>query len=61
MASLYAILGEKDRAFEWLDRADRGKDEWFLLIPVDPYVDPLRSDPRFAKLLEQAKNPIELK
>jgi TolB-like protein/Tfp pilus assembly protein PilF/predicted Ser/Thr protein kinase len=48
---IYADLGEKDKAFEWLEK---GYDERFLLhIKTDPAYDPLRSDPRFANLLRR--------
>ncbi len=54
-AVIYAALGEKDRAFEWLQKAyeDRSITAGgpFSLIKVQPEYDPLRSDPRWAALL----------
>jgi TolB-like protein/DNA-binding winged helix-turn-helix (wHTH) protein/tetratricopeptide (TPR) repeat protein len=57
MTRLYAARGEKERAFEWFDKAlqtssddVRGQAE---MIRYDPLLDPLRSDPRFADLLRQ--------
>jgi len=51
-AVIYVGLGEKDKAFEWLDKAfderSVGHD-----IRVSPAYDPLRSDPRFADLLRR--------
>jgi len=52
MATIYAGLGEKDQAFAWLDRAYQERsDNLVLFIKVDPQIDNLRSDPRFANLL----------
>lgn len=52
MATIYAGLGDKDQAFAWLDRAyEERSDNLVLFIKVDPQVDNLRSDTRFASLL----------
>ncbi len=52
MASLFARLGEKDQAFVWLEKA---YDERVHLeyLKVSPEWDNLRSDPRFASLLQR--------
>ncbi len=52
---IYAGLGEKDRAFEWMEKAynDRELGVGFGSIKVDPAYDPLRSDPRLADLLRR--------
>ena len=48
---MYVLLGERDRAFELLDRAYEEK-EWTLReLKVSPIWDTLRDDPRFVKLL----------
>ena len=53
IGTVYAALGETDRAFERLDRASEEK-AWSLVdLKQDPRFDPLRSDPRFAALLEK--------
>jgi eukaryotic-like serine/threonine-protein kinase len=56
-AIVYAGLGEKDKAFEWLEKAyaERSLGGPFLTlgIKVEPLYDPLRSDPRFADLLRR--------
>ena len=52
VAMIYAGLGDKDRAFEWLEKAY--KDHLYLLtLKVNPESDPLRSDPRFDALLRR--------
>jgi len=53
IAELYAILGEKDEAFKWLQRGYQDHAWWMTLLKVDPPLDPLRSDPRFKELLRK--------
>jgi eukaryotic-like serine/threonine-protein kinase len=57
MASIYVGLGEKDKAFAWLEKAyaDRslGGQTFTIGIKVDPHFDSLRSDPRFSDLLRR--------
>jgi len=57
IARLYADLGDKEEAFEWLDVADREHD--FLLRELNTafQVDSLRSDPRFAELVRKVGLP----
>jgi TolB-like protein/DNA-binding winged helix-turn-helix (wHTH) protein/Tfp pilus assembly protein PilF len=57
VALVYAGLGEKDRAFEWLERAYHVRDKGMLWLKVDPPLDPLRSDPRFEDLLRRMNFP----
>jgi len=50
---VYIGLGEKDRAFEWLERAYEER-IWHLgVLAADPMFDPLRSDPRFRNLVRR--------
>jgi DNA-binding winged helix-turn-helix (wHTH) protein/TolB-like protein/Tfp pilus assembly protein PilF len=52
MAQGYANLGDRDRAFEWLEKViERGRFEAY--IKVDPRFDQLRADPRFEVLLRR--------
>jgi DNA-binding winged helix-turn-helix (wHTH) protein/Tfp pilus assembly protein PilF len=53
VARLYLDLGDKDRAFEWLDRALSERDSNLLLLRSDHSWDALRNDPRFAALARQ--------
>ena len=57
IASIYAGLGNHDRAFELLERAYRERSEDLLLLKVDPRVAGLRSDPRFDRLLRRLGLP----
>jgi TolB-like protein len=54
---IYAQMGDKERAFAALDRAYAIKDAGLLGMKVDPFLDPLRSDPRFAALLRKMNFP----
>ncbi len=50
---IYAGLGEKDQAFEWLRKAYEERSFSMLYLKVDPRLDSLRSDPRFTDLLRR--------
>ena len=53
IALIYAGLGENDLAFEWLDRAFDERSSWLVSLNVEPMLDSLRPDPRFAGLLRR--------
>ena len=57
IARLYADLGDKEKAFEWLDTAYREHD--FLLKELNTAfeMDHLRADPRFAELVRKVGLP----
>jgi len=46
-------LGDKDKAFDWLEKGFQGRSEHMLYLGLEPLVDPLRSDPRFDSLLKR--------
>jgi TolB-like protein/DNA-binding winged helix-turn-helix (wHTH) protein/tetratricopeptide (TPR) repeat protein len=54
IARIHVGLGDRDRAFAWLERALAEHAPKLVLLRVDPRVDSLRSDPRFADLLRRA-------
>jgi TolB-like protein/DNA-binding winged helix-turn-helix (wHTH) protein/lipopolysaccharide biosynthesis regulator YciM len=63
-AEFYATVGDKERAFYWLERAYglhdtaiAGTDDPLGSIEVDPQFEPLRSDPRFKDLIRRMGLP----
>ena len=48
---LYAGLGQKDEAFRWLQKVEEDRSEMFAAVNVDPRLDALHSDSRFAAVL----------
>ncbi len=53
IAQNYALRGELDEAFVWLDRAFERRDSALVYAAGDPFLDNLRDDPRFENVLEQ--------
>lgn len=50
IAGVYTALGDKDKAFNWLDQAYDNRDFYLTELKVTPSLDPLRSDPRMKAL-----------
>ena len=62
LAMIAACVGDKDLAFEELDNIIRLPNPLsYGGLKLFPWWDPLRGDPRFEKLLEEAKQPVALK
>ncbi len=55
VAGVYLGRGDRDRAFEWLDRACSERCSLLGTLRVDPALDPLRGDERFGALLGCAR------
>jgi len=53
----YAGLGEKDQAFAWLERGYQDRDPNMTYLKIDPFLDNLHSDPRFADLVRRIGLP----
>lgn len=54
VAIVYAQMGEREKAFDWLQTALENHDPGCVELQVEPELEPLRSDPRFAQLIEAA-------
>ena len=50
---VYASLGDKEQALNWLERAYEEKEPWLFWLKVHPMVDSLRSEPRFQAVLRK--------
>jgi tetratricopeptide (TPR) repeat protein len=50
LARLYASIRDKDKAFEYLEKASQ-----LAVLKVDPQLDPLRNDPRYADLVRRVE------
>jgi eukaryotic-like serine/threonine-protein kinase len=57
IAQLYGDLGNKDQAFDWLNRAYQEHDTGLVNIRTDYTMDSLRSDPRYAELVRKIGLP----
>ncbi len=57
IATLYARLGEKEHALEWLEKGYQARDADMVDIATEPTFDFLRSDPRFTDLLRRVGLP----
>ncbi|HXZ93748.1 MAG TPA: hypothetical protein VEG36_12805, partial [Burkholderiales bacterium] len=57
VALVHAGLGDKEQAFAWLEKAFAERSHWLMWLRLDPRWKTLRSDPRFAGLVERLKYP----
>jgi tetratricopeptide (TPR) repeat protein len=57
IAEVHVSLGDKDEAFQWLERGFQERDSWLALLKVWPPFDPLRADPRYADLIRSMNFP----
>ena len=55
-AAVYCLLGESEKALDWLDKAYNEYDSWMFQLE-DPLWDPLRPHPRFQALLRRMQLP----
>ena len=52
-AMIYTGMGDKDNAFQWLDKAVAEHCDYLIFLDHDPMADPLRGDPRFGALIKK--------
>ncbi len=53
MAVIHIGLGEKDQAFDWMQKAYDDRSVWLVYLKIDPLFDPIRNDERFSELLRR--------
>jgi serine/threonine protein kinase/tetratricopeptide (TPR) repeat protein len=53
LASVYMALGDKDETLKWLEKGYEKRNWSLLQLKVQPFWDPLRSDPRFQDLVRR--------
>jgi hypothetical protein len=53
VAGIYAALGERDQAIEWLEKGYEERSGAMILLKSDPLWDDFRPDPRFQDLLRR--------
>ena len=62
LAFFYMQVGDKDKAFEWLNKALDEHSLKFTYLVADPGLDPIRTDPRYAALLKRVGlSPISIR
>ena len=59
LAEIYTALGEKDKAFKWLEAGLEQRQSWMPMIGQNPNFKPLRGDPRFQDLLRRMNLPSD--
>jgi serine/threonine protein kinase/tetratricopeptide (TPR) repeat protein len=57
IAEVYAWRGERDKAFEWLERAYATRDPGLCYVKSDQFLHSLQGDPRHAAMLARLKLP----
>ena len=57
VARIYVGVGEKEKAIDWLERADDERDFGLMFVKVDPVYDPLRGETRFQDLVRKIGIP----
>ncbi|MBV8782630.1 MAG: TIR domain-containing protein [Gammaproteobacteria bacterium] len=58
IAVVYALRNDREKAFEWLDRAWKKRDHGLVGLYADPFLKRFRSDPRFADLCRKVGLPV---
>ena len=58
IAAAYALRNDREKAFEWLDRAWKNRDQAVRGLYTDPFFKRFRSDPRFADLCRKVGLPV---
>ncbi len=51
-----ALIGNKDQAFEYLEKSLQRREWGIHILEVDPRLDSLRDDPRYAELVRRVQS-----
>jgi hypothetical protein len=57
-ALAHAGMGEKEQVFGWLEKAYQERSGWLVNLNVEPGLDRVRSDLRFADLVQRVGLPV---
>jgi len=57
LAQLYSVLGDRDHAIAWLEKAYEERDSYLPGLKVDAFWDNIRPDPRFQDLVRRMNFP----
>jgi len=60
VAQVFVALGDHEHALTWLERAVEERAPYVAEMAIEPALDPLRSDPRFVRLLKRLGLPTML-
>lgn len=55
-ATWQAQIGNKDEAFEYLEKSFQRREIWMCYLQVDPLLDPIRDDPRYHDLVRRVES-----
>jgi TolB-like protein/Flp pilus assembly protein TadD len=58
-ASIYAAMGNSNKALSWAEKAYIGGFRQYWLAEIDPMFDVLRNDPHFTAILDRMKRDVE--
>jgi eukaryotic-like serine/threonine-protein kinase len=50
---IHLALGERDEGFRYLEKSFEERSAWLVYLPLEPRLDPFRSDPRLADLIRR--------
>ena len=51
LAAIFAAMGDKERSIQWMSKAHDERSDYLVYLKTDPWADPMRSDPRFQRLV----------
>jgi len=60
VAMIYAALGDKEQAFQLLEKANAERNTELVFLKIDPRADPLRADLRFQELVKKVGIPSQV-